>query len=141
MRASHIQSELVEAIDNGASRFESYGPFNGPMTGDDSDLSNFMLVVVRYLIAPRLAEFNSSDYFGETIDPACEVNLITKAGEALPIGVGMTNWKAFKAIPISWSDKSVSVNGHVIPRGAGDKRDLIHWLTWAVAEFFGEEDA
>lgn len=142
MRASHIQSELIEAIDAGASIYGPiHGPFQGPLTAEDQEVAAFFKAVVSYVIAPRLAAFDPADYFGETIDPNFEIHLFTQAGHALPVGIGMTNWRVSKTIQVFWEKQSVWIEGEAISLASSDARqDVIHALAWAVANFFGEED-
>lgn len=143
MRASHIQSELIEAIDAGAPAFgHAIGALKGSLAdAKPADTTSFVRALVSYLIAPRLAAFDPADYFGETIDPQFELELITPNGAPFPAAIGMTNWREYRTVRLSWSDHSVAVNDRVISLAAPDAReDLIHWIAWAVAEFFGGED-
>lgn len=147
MIASHIQSELLQAVLDGRTTYEPIvGSFDGPVTGTPEEVSAWLRVIVCYLIAPRLAAFNPADYRGHNIDPNFQIEL-EHAGH-LPKFLTMTNGDGRRTVPMDWTDRTllISPSGFsteprtVVLRTTDAKGDLIHLLISAVAGYFGEED-
>lgn len=147
MIASHIQSELLQAVLAGRRTYEPIvGAFDGAVSGTPEEVSAWLRVILCYLIAPRVAAFNPADYRHHNIDQNFQIEL-EHAG-SLPTFITMTNHGDRRVVRLDWSDRKLTF----APSGPGDvirvvvlrttdaRSDLIHWLTWAVADFFGEED-
>lgn len=145
MRASHIQSELVDAIDTGAPALEkAYGSIKGALTTETPTLiGTWLRMVLIHLAAPRLAALAGDA--GYAIDPDFKIELDFKPGiNEPPRAIVLANYSRVSTIHLSWGDGNVYVGGdqaRTVDLTSADARsDLIHWLTWAVAGFFGEED-
>lgn len=156
MRASCLQSRLVEALEDGSNGAPFFGTYLKGV--DPKTVAAEMERAIRDAIIPRLAMRDHPNDFGElevANEFAVQLSYCEDTGspdlgviQELPVVLVMKNFGPPRSVFLDWQPGILAFGT------SGDQQrpqvvvfdqpdavgSLIHWLTWSVAHVFGRDD-